>query len=136
MCPKIKETNKVTSTNTKRTYKIRKNLNCRSSFVIYLGQCKLCRGQYVGKSKRELRERHSGHKQDIKNDKGGLGHHYHGSDGCGYENLQITIIDQVENGNETALRDCELKWQHQLRCFRENGGNGHCIRNDTDAYRA
>ena len=76
MCPKIKETNKFTSSNTKRTYKIRKN-----SFVIYLGQCKLCQGQYVGKSKRELRERHSGHKQDIKNNKGGLGHHYHASDG-------------------------------------------------------
>ena len=103
--------------------------------MIYLGTCMKCFGQYVGKTTQELRERHSGHKQDIKKKVGGLGNHYHAENGCGYENLEIMIIDQATEGNENQLRDKELFWQHQLLAFRENGGNGHCVKNETDSYR-
>jgi hypothetical protein len=27
---------------------------------------------------------------------GGLGHHYEGERGCGYENISMTIIEEVE----------------------------------------
>ena len=100
-----------------------------------MGTCRKCFGQYVGKTTQELRERHSGHKQDIKKKMGGLGNHYHPENGCGYQNLEIMIIDQVTEGNEDQLRDKELFWQHQLLAFHENGGNGHCVKNETDSYR-
>jgi hypothetical protein len=37
---------------------------------------------------------------------GGLGHHYGGS-GCGYSNVSIQFIDQIEVGNVDALARAE-----------------------------
>ena len=128
-CPIIKEGNQFTSTNTGRTYKIRKNLNCTSSYVIYLSTCVKCGGQYVGKSTTPFKERHSNHKQEIKRLVGGLGHHYGGS-GCGYQNISIQIIDQVEIGDRKALEKAEIFWQNQLRVYIQNGGNAHCRRKE------
>ena len=34
---------------------------------------------------------------------GGLGQHYGGARGCGYENLRIIIIEKVEFGNSELL---------------------------------
>ena len=56
--PVLVEGEKFTSTNTRRSYRIRKNLNCDSSFVIYLATCKKCRGQCVGKSTTPFKKRH------------------------------------------------------------------------------
>ena len=98
-------------------------LNCNSSHVIYLGTCKKCRGQYVGKTKNAFKKRHSGHKQEVKNIIGGLGHHYGGQNGCGYGNISIQIIDQVEQGDLDALAERETYWQNQLHCYVEHGSN-------------
>lgn len=132
-CQIINESKTFTSTNTGKTYNIQQNLNCRSSFVIYLGTCQKCKGQYVGKSKNEFRVRHSGHKQQIKKNAGGFGQHYHQYNGCGYHNLTITLIEQVEKDNE-KLHGRELFWQHRLRAFHEHGGNAHCVKNETKTY--
>ena len=126
-CPILQEGGYFTST--KKKYKINRHLTCDSCFVIYLATCQKCMGQYVGKSKTPFKIRHSNHKQEVKRKIGGLGHHYGGS-GCGYENLRVRIIDQVEIGNLEALAETELYWQHQLRCYIENGGNAHCRRKD------
>jgi hypothetical protein len=94
-----------------------------------LGTCQKCQGQYVGKSETPFKRRHSNHKQEIKRKYGGLGNHY-GGQGCGYENLQIQIIDQVEQGNSEALATAEVYWQNQLRAYIQNGGNAHCRRKE------
>ena len=47
---------------------------------------------------------------------GGLGHHYGGQGGCGYDNLTLTIIEQVEEknlqfwlrGRSTGSTSCEF----------------------------
>jgi hypothetical protein len=129
-CPILKEGVRFTSTNTGKTYKIQQKVNCDSPFIIYLGTCKKCRGQYVGKSTNPFKKRHSGHKQEIKNLIGGLGHHYGGPGGCGYASVEIMIIEQVEIGNTDKLAEREVYWQHQLRCYVENGANGHCYRKE------
>ena len=95
-CPILTETKTFKSFNTGKTYKIRQNLDCKSSWVIYLATCRKCGGQYVGKSKTEFKIRHSNHKREIKNKIGGLGHHYGGSGGCGYSSMSITLIEEVE----------------------------------------
>ena len=128
-CPVIQEGGKFSSTNTKRTYPIKRKLNCDSCFVIYLATCKKCRGQYVGKSEPPFKRRHSNHKQEIKRKYGGLGHHYGGT-GCGYENFSVQIIDQVEQGDKVALAEKEVYWQNQLRCYVQNGGQAHCYRKE------
>ena len=116
-CNVLKEGEYFKSTNTKKSYKIRQKVDCQSSYIIYLGTCQKCHGQYVGKSTQPFRKRHSGHKQEIKNQIGGLGQHYGGARGCGYENLKITIIEQVEVGNSELLGKREIYWQNQLRCL-------------------
>jgi hypothetical protein len=55
-----------------------------------------------GKTTNMFKKHHSGHEQEIKNKKGGLGHHYGGAQGCKYENLSIQIFDQVEQGDHQA----------------------------------
>ena len=130
VCPILEETRTFQSTNTGNFYKIKQNLNCTSDWVIYLSTCKKCKGQYVGKSKTSFKLRHSNHKQEIKNAKGGLGHHYGGRGGCGYANISIAIIEQVEHKNSKFLAEREDFWQHQLRAFVENGGRAQCIRKD------
>ena len=129
-CKVLKEGQTFRSTNTKKIYKIKQKVDCQSSYIIYLGTCMKCQGQYVGKSSQQFRKRHSGHKQEIKNQIGGLGQHYGGVNGCGYENLRITIIEQVEVGNGDQLGRREIFWQNQLRCFIENGGQAQCKRKE------
>ena len=128
-CPVIEEGVKFTSTNTHKSYPIRKKLTCDSSYLIYLATCKQCRGQYVGKSQTPFKKRHSNHKQEIRKKVGGLGHHY-GGNGCGYENFSVQLIDQVEEGDRVALAEKEVYWQNQLRCYVQNGGRAHCYRKE------
>ena len=130
-CPILKEGTSFKSTNTGKCYKIQQRVTCTSSYVIYLGTCKKCKGQYVGKSTTIFKKRHSNHKMEIKKNIGGLGHHYgNNGKGCGYENLEIMIIEQVKEGDSKHLADRELFWQNQLRCYIENGGNGHCYKKE------
>ena len=70
------------------------------------------------------------HKREIKNKIGGLGHHYGGRGGCGYPNISITLIEEVEHKTPKYLAERELFWQHQLRVFVSNGSGGHCYRKD------
>ena len=111
------------STATQKRYQI---VTCDSDWVVYLGTCLKCKGQYVGKSKTPMKIRHSNHKQEVKRVTGGLGHHYGGPGGCGYDNLTLTIIEQVEEKNMEFLARRELYWQHQLRVYLENGYRNHC----------
>ena len=94
------------------------------------GTCKKCDGQYVGKSKTKFKVRHSNHKQEIKNKTGGLGHHYGGVGGCGYENMSVILIEQVEHKNFDFLAEREVFWQNQLRVYVQNGHKAHCYRKE------
>ena len=83
----------------------------------------MCHGQYVGKNKTIFKLRHSNHKREIKNDIGGLGHHYHeAKGGCGYDNFTVILIEQVALKTPQFLAEREVYWQHQLRVYIENGG--------------
>ena len=129
-CPKMNVTKTFRSSNTKKIYKIKQAVDCDSEWVIYLVTCGRCQGQYVGKSKTPFKRRHSNHKCEIKRNYGGLGHHYGGAGPCSYEDLSITIIEQIETKNLETLADREVYWQHQLRAFVQNGGKAHCYRKD------
>ena len=131
-CPIINETKVFTSTNTKKTYKIRESVDCDSEWVIYLSTCRKCKWQYVGKSKTPFKRRHSNHKVEIRKQVGGLGHHYGGGGGggCTYADITITIIEQVEKKTFEFLAERECYWQHQLRVYVQNGGKAHCYRKD------
>ena len=131
VCPKIQESKFFTSTNTQKKYRIKQKINCDSDFVIYLVTCRKCHGQYVGKSQTIFKKRHSNHKREIKNNIGGLGHHYNeASGGCGYENFTVILIEQVVEKTPQFLAEREVYWQHQLRVYIENGCRAHCYRKE------
>ena len=129
-CKILIEGKEFKSKNTGKIYRIREKISCSSEFIVYLANCQKCGGQYVGKSSQQFKRRHSGHKQEIKNKIGGLGQHYGGNQGCGYESLRVIIIEKVETGNHEQLGRREIYWQNQLRCFTQNGGNAQCRRKE------
>ena len=131
-CPVMKETKEFRSSNTGKKYFIKENVNCDSSFVVYLATCLRCQGQYVGKAETSFKKRHSNHKQEIRWKKGGLGKHFGGNRACNYKDISFTIIEQVEIGNKALLSNREKYWQHQLRAFEDNGGNGMCIKKEDE----
>ena len=85
------------------------------------------------KTKNSFSIRHSTHKQSIEKGLDGIGEHYKQ---CGYHCLKAQLIDKVdyedmeEEDAEMVLNNKETFWQHQLRTFRENGGNAHCLRKE------
>ena len=95
--------------------------------MVYLTTWQSCRGQYIGKSTTPFKKRYSNHKQEIKKSYGGLSHHY-GGKGCGYENVSIQLIEQVQVGDSEALARQEVNWQNQLCGYVQNGGHAHCYR--------
>ena len=119
----------------KKTYSIKKKLNCGIEWIIFLITCKKCSGQYVGKSKTRFKLRHSNHKQEVKNQIGGLGSHYGGVGGCGYDSMSIQLIEQIDHKNMKNLAMREQFWQNQLRVFVENGCKNHCFRKDFEKLR-
>ena len=130
VCPVLTEGRTFKSKNTKKQYNIVHHLTCDSAYVIYLVSCKRCGGQYVGKSTTPFKKRHSNHKQEIKHNIGGLGQHMGPNHHCKYEDISVILIEQVRHGDSITLERREQYWQHQLRCFVENGGNAMCIRKD------
>ena len=62
----IPSTNTFMSQQTKRTFNIFFNLNCKSEYVIYLMECILCKIKYVGKAETAFNLRLNKHRKDTK----------------------------------------------------------------------
>ena len=120
-CPVLNVSKTFSSVYTKRVYKMRHNLNCKSSWVIYLVTCQRpgCTGQYCGSSSQMMMRRHAGHRQEVREKNSPLGRHFAA---CGYDNFSLQIIDCVKEGEEEGLGRLEGFWQHNLATFEETGG--------------
>ena len=69
-CPYIIESKEVKSVNYKPLkWQLRNNLSCESSNIVYLIQCMKdnCNEQYIGESKRAIKDRLGDHKGYIRN---------------------------------------------------------------------
>ena len=64
-CKQVKHTNTFSSTVTKRTFNIYNKLNYKSSCLIYLMECTLCKGQYTGKSETTFNIRLKNRRKDV-----------------------------------------------------------------------
>jgi hypothetical protein len=71
-CRVMKQTKYCKSTNTPKSYKIQHCLDCTGSFGIYLATCQRCGGQYLGKSTKAFKLRHSNHKEEIEKGREGV----------------------------------------------------------------
>lgn len=134
VCKHIRTTTNFTSHVTKETFKIEKGpLNCNSTNVVYLVECKVCGLQNVGSTVTKYRARlnnyksvhrkfrsqatkeksKSGYKVTIFQEK--FHEHFCDGDHSGIDDWVITLIDSALS--EKSLREKELFWQYKLETF-------------------
>ena len=131
-CTLMSNRKSVTSTATGRSYATPSG-DCKSSKLIYLAECVICKLQYTGKTDNRLQKRISGHRSHVEDseddssdadeeddeeedsDEKALAEHLstaHGLDSVAGFNASysFTILQQ----NPRNLARCEQKWMNQL----------------------
>ena len=130
-CYRIDKSGRIKSAFTKREYVSKIHVDCRSSNLIYCLQCDTCLSQYVGQTKRQLRDRLSEHLRSIRSNPTAsiIAHHVHHdeSDPTGV-NLRVFVIDFISsNPHSDVAKQCRLdaenKWIHRLRTLFPQGFN-------------
>ena len=127
----VVSTTSFKSNQTNRVFKIFHNINCKSTFLIYLHECNICNIQYVGKIETTLNIPLNNHRKDVK-DQNALpvdkhftlpGHHFN-------KNAKFTLIEKLTNRNKVAnetlkekLKNRENFWIIKLRTLTPNGLN-------------
>ena len=131
VCNFLVEGNRFRSFVTKRNYYINFNLNCNSSFAVYLISCSRCGVQYVGSTITKFRMRFNNHKSRInkhaslsmasraKDDK--IYQHFHSENHCGLEDVSVMLIDKCNT--EHSLRGNEAQWAYRLNTISPKGLN-------------
>ena len=121
-CQHINESTSFKSTTTKRTYRIREYFTCSSKNIIYLITCSKCKKQYVGQTRKNLRERINHHRSTIMCDKTRyLSIHFNFPD-HNITNLKVQVIDTTTPDKLITL---EKYWIETLQTVQPKGLN--CI---------
>ena len=124
------------SYNTGRKYKIKRHYTCLSSYCIYLGDCLICKAQYIGQTTSTMQKRHYGHRQEVKMAIDGLGEHFnnHAKElGINVnteldkimEYCKITIVASVECGkpwSKKQLDNLEADLEDRIMTLEKHGG--------------
>ena len=138
VCNYIEASHTFSDKNGARIFDIRKGvLNCNSTNVIYLMQCKVCALQYVGSTINKFRYRfnnykskHTQYRYKFSNSTLQTGNliqqasfhsHFCQSDHNGLSDWSVKLIDQAHD--EGSLRRQESFWQHKLKTFSPDGLN-------------
>ena len=93
LCHCVNGTDFVRSSNTGYNFKITDKMDCHSSNLIYLIQCKECHIQYIGETKLSLRQRMNKHRTDINSNIESVGKHFN-TFMCDMHDFQVTPIFQ------------------------------------------
>ena len=116
---------RIKSVVTRKSYKIRQSLSCRTDYVIYCAICTLCNRQCVG-SCINFRSRLSNHKSHIKKNKRTcrlVNHFIDNSCSHTLADLKFVLIEQVATKTDTFLEHREGYWQAQLWTYEPHGFN-------------
>ena len=118
----LKHTNTFSSTVTKRIYNIYNKLNYKSSCLIYLKECKLCKRQYTGKSETTFKIRLNNHRKDVyKTNTPEADQHFRLPGYNFNRHTKCTLIEQLNNIElDKELLTFRLKkredfWIHKLK---------------------
>ena len=131
---------KVKISKTGREYEIKRHYTCQDTHLVYLATCLICSSQYVGQTTKELRQRHYGHRSEIKRKADGLGAHFHdhavemgldlsksSSMDTMMDNFQLAVVGSVQPGQpwtQSRLDKLEADLQHRFQCLQKHGGMG------------
>ena len=107
------------------TYKIRHQLSCTTSNIVYLITCKKCKKQYVGLTTKQLNTRINHHRSNIANKKSTyIAQHFNLPDHS-ITDLKVQPIDQATGNTNTIteLYRLEAYWIKTLRTRTPEGLN-------------
>ena len=111
-CTQVVNAKTSESYQTKRTFKIFHRLNCKSSFVIYLMECTLCRIQYVGKAETPFSIRLNNHRKDANgnNPKASPASIHFKQPGHSFnKHARFTLIEQINNTINTDIDTIKIR---------------------------
>ena len=121
-CPYLENKGQhFSSTVTKRSYKVRQEVNCESRNIIYLVTCQKCNMQGVGETE-NFKKRNANYRSNIRNKRitCNIERHFVESEDHNLEHFQIQIIVQLENPprgvikRRKRLKQFEGYWQINL----------------------
>ena len=121
-CLKINFTGSITSKTTGEVFQCKKNISCRSSNLIYGITCNRCGTQYVGQTKKRLKDRFVKHFLQI--EKAQIEHtcarHFSQTGHNVVYDMKISVLEFIRKAPESEaakiIRDrVERRWMHLLR---------------------
>lgn len=102
-------------------------LTCNTSNIIYLIHCNKCYVNYVGQTKRSLKDRFNNHRSDIKHNKQtAIGLHFNLPQ-HNLTNLEIMPLEQLTSNNNNDRLKLEKLWISQLHTIYPRGLNYYPI---------
>ena len=121
-CKILKKEGSITSHKSGEKFGTKTEVTCKSSNIIYCIECSRCNIQYVGQTKRQMRERigeHLGYirRKKWKND---VPVHFNKCDHEGEKDVRVHILDFIychpnsDRGKQLRLR-IEFNWIHRLK---------------------
>ena len=141
-CPQLNMSGNITCTVTGRSIPCKTNISCMSSNLVYCITCDTCKKQYVGQTKRKIKDRFQGHfysvtktkkstKNPSKNERqrfDPIGNHFKKAGHNGMRDLRISVLAFITlPPRSKAALDMrlavELKWIHEMRCPAPSGLN-------------
>ena len=120
ICPILDKSGKIRSYYSKEKFRTRTKISCKSNNLIYALECTKCKKQYVGETKRTIRERMTGHIHTIKSKQNHkpVPQHYNSAGHCGFDDIRIFILKFCQTPPDDAHRRyreiAERKWQDRL----------------------
>ena len=121
-CGMMREEATFTSTITGKRYDVIGFATCKTSNVVYLIQCALCKQQYVGMTTQPLHKRMNSHRSDIYNarNNGGVARHFC-SDGHTLDHFTVMVIEVLND--PSRIGPTEKYWIKELQTKYPNGMN-------------
>ena len=130
-CKQVQKTETFKSNQTNEVFKIFHTINCKSNFIIYLMECKLCKLQYVGKAETAFNIRLNNHRKDIKDPKAiPADKHFNQPQHSFNNHAKFILIEQLQNIDKTStetlkdrLKKRESFWIKKLKTLKPHGLN-------------
>ena len=97
-CKQVKTTTTFKTQQTKKTWKIFHNTNCKTEYAVYHMECTIYNLQYVGKNETPFNIRLNNHREDVKDPNAILADKLLQKDGHRLKkHARFTIIDRLTN---------------------------------------
>ena len=130
-CQQIKATDTFKSSKTGKTYSIYENLSCKSSWLIYLLECRLCPTmQYIGKSETPVNIRINKHRDDCKSPHTiEIDQHFRQTGHDFNKHATFTLIETIKQTDQPKMKKREMLekredfWIMRLQTLKPGGIN-------------